>query len=593
MPTLLDRTYDSTANDRNLDQLFVTIDRPEYLKRILTQNLPTLIPTAQFETFDSLRAMFPGERLCVCDFYIPGAESWREISGGFECDEILSVDHHAPVKRFEKYVSSTNLAIEYVKENGPLPQDYRVIINHTDCDSILSSLIMKGVLPPEECFGQAAIAADHSGMANQIADLLQALNLENDLDFSVRNLALLLNGEATELRCQNLIEERISQRQLASNIASSSELHWYDGIAWIESETKIDSEFLVPTLPQAEIILVFHKIDHENWNVHWRLGEASRNINSLHDLQIPQLIDSAWGGRWNAGSDKRGGGIQKIPTQYVAEVAEVVAKKWGSKALNNLPSKEAEKAVSLEKWINHSWGDGGLEEWANQLSVHRPRHSTLFGKSDELMVERYQRLRRMQLVDEPLIACTLEEFLNTPEAMLENFRSRGIKKVFPFIEAAKKSHDIPQVGITKIDIDDLLPLAKEIYKGWKDCNYSITVMPFHRILYNATITVADDGRIYAEFSAPGELPSRASTKILFNAYSDYYFRRMHYSEGITETQRDLAWKAIQALPKINGTEFDSIMPGYYEMAIGNYGVGDSNELITLFFDYRSESSFIV
>lgn len=51
----------------------------------------------------------------------------------------------------------------YVKEEGIASPADCVVINHTDCDSVLSSAIIRGILPPEKRFGDAAIAADHTG----------------------------------------------------------------------------------------------------------------------------------------------------------------------------------------------------------------------------------------------------------------------------------------------------------------------------------------------------------------------------------------------------------------------------------------------
>ena len=84
-----------------------------------------------------------------------------------------------------KHISSTTLANKYVTERGPLNNSYAVIINHTDTDSILSSLIMSGKLKPHDEFDMAAIAADHTGKENIISDLLQALEDDRCLNKSV------------------------------------------------------------------------------------------------------------------------------------------------------------------------------------------------------------------------------------------------------------------------------------------------------------------------------------------------------------------------------------------------------------------------
>ena len=62
-----------------------------------------------------------------------------------------------------RFVSSANLAVEWVRaRHGPRPGDL-VVITHTDCDSVLSSGIVSGRLEPKPEYEAAAIAADHTG----------------------------------------------------------------------------------------------------------------------------------------------------------------------------------------------------------------------------------------------------------------------------------------------------------------------------------------------------------------------------------------------------------------------------------------------
>lgn len=56
--------------------------------------------------------------------------------------------------------------------------DAVLIIDHLDRDSILSSGILLGRLPPDPRLSEAAITADHTGAENDIADLLQGLDAE-------------------------------------------------------------------------------------------------------------------------------------------------------------------------------------------------------------------------------------------------------------------------------------------------------------------------------------------------------------------------------------------------------------------------------
>lgn len=51
------------------------------------------------------------------------------------------------------------------------------------------------------------------------------------------------------------------------------------------------------------------------WNVKLRLGNAAPPGFTLHDMKIPNW-NPAFGGRWNAGSKKRGGGTSIEPRDY-------------------------------------------------------------------------------------------------------------------------------------------------------------------------------------------------------------------------------------------------------------------------------------
>jgi hypothetical protein len=116
----------------------------------------------------------------ACDFAVKGAETWTETPGGFRNGRILNIDHHAPVARMYCPISSTNLAVAHVHALGIARPDDLVVIDHTDCDSILSAGIGSGRLDPLDSLASAAIAADHTGAENRVADLLQAIEYRRD-----------------------------------------------------------------------------------------------------------------------------------------------------------------------------------------------------------------------------------------------------------------------------------------------------------------------------------------------------------------------------------------------------------------------------
>jgi hypothetical protein len=269
-----------------------------------------LYPVKAENSPQELKEKFPGKKILTCDFYLDGAEHGQRITGGFIVDEIISIDHHPPVPEMAQAISSTNLAIQYVQEFGPIGNDWLTVINHTDCDSVLSMLIMKGILPPEDRFGQAAIASDHTGEENQIADLLLALEGFRDLDMSIRNLQNLLQDKPLEEEAIQKLKNRYAERQRAKEEVEKGKFTMVDGIAYAELAEKVDSGFLPPLLPEAEIILTAsgHPSNPGHKEIKLRLGLKAPKGKRLDTNAIKKII-TGYGGRWNTGSNRRSPGI--------------------------------------------------------------------------------------------------------------------------------------------------------------------------------------------------------------------------------------------------------------------------------------------
>ncbi|MFA6096536.1 MAG: hypothetical protein WC788_02810 [Candidatus Paceibacterota bacterium] len=280
-----------------------------------------LLKERKFITKEEIENGFKDEKVLVCDVYVKDIENHRE-GDHFRDGNIYSIDHHAPLKEFQQKISSANIAIEYVRNNGPIGKDFKVITNHTDADSVLACLIMRGVLPPDDRFAKAAIAADHTGEKNEIADLLQAIQYERDIELAVRNLQLLLDGEPLEKRAADLLKERDEDRIKAEKMVEEGNIQEIGGVSYVELEKKIDPNFFIPMIPGAMIIVTFSKHGDfpERLETRVRLGEAGLEKGvSLLELGIED-IDPNWGGRWNAGSDKRGGGTDLLPDEYVRKL---------------------------------------------------------------------------------------------------------------------------------------------------------------------------------------------------------------------------------------------------------------------------------
>lgn len=289
-----------------------------------------LLPEGSKISLEEIAEQFGQEqKVIVCDFYIDDIESrGEEESYGLNYHNITNIDHHAPIKAMERPISSATLAIEYVKEFG-VQKESAVVVNHTDCDSTLTSSIIRGTLPPEERFSLAAISADHTGEPNEIADLLQALTDKRDLDFSLRNLNLLLEGGEIEEEAKVLLEKRLTDRQRAKELVLSGAFQYIGPVAYSETTEKFDGAFLPDLLPDSQVILLASpfkskegEVVPKRLEVKIRLGKNVPEGMTLHSLGLKDT-EIHFGGRWNAGSNKRSKGTDL----KIEECAQIVAEK--------------------------------------------------------------------------------------------------------------------------------------------------------------------------------------------------------------------------------------------------------------------------
>ena len=279
-----------------------------------------LIELASENSSSTIKNLFPGKKICVCDFYIEHSDTGQvDEDGVIHYDDLLVIDHHAPIPFMEKHISSTVIANAYVNKHGPLVGNYNIVINHADTDSILSALIMSGKLEPEEDYAIAAIAADHTGEENTISDILQSLEQDRDLSKSLDVLF-------------KLLERRYLARKELKERVESGRFHWVGDIACIVLEKRIDAALAPALLPSAKAIVVAcpHEKDPEAWRIRTRLGIHTMGV-ALNKLGLSDA-----GGRWNAVSTGRGGGTDIDPEDY----AKMVKRALEEKVLGQGESKE-------------------------------------------------------------------------------------------------------------------------------------------------------------------------------------------------------------------------------------------------------------
>lgn len=264
----------------------------------------TLIPAKSVNTIEEL-----GEGI-FCDFYVQGVETrGQEIIGGYQLGALVNIDHHAPDERMARVISSAPLAIAYRAKNG-VTERRRVVINHTDADSILSSGIITGALECEERFARSAIAADHTGEVDDIADLLQPLAVFRDKEFSFRNLELLLQGGTLEQKAEEARARRKEDRKTCAQVADRFELRGH--VYFLGGQHFSEVELFLPLFPKAEILLLHYpsKIAGKN-EIRVRLGPNAPKGLWLNKLGLPNFA-----GRWNAGSSRRSEKTELTVEQY-------------------------------------------------------------------------------------------------------------------------------------------------------------------------------------------------------------------------------------------------------------------------------------
>jgi hypothetical protein len=296
--------------------------------------LPIVVVEHQQVFTPAMLELLGNAQIVACDFYVDGAEEAEAVLGGYSLGRVVNIDHHADTPSMKRSVSSTNLALDRISELGADPEGSTVVISHADCDSVLSAGIVSGHLDPDPRFGVAAIAADHTGEENAVADLLQELeNLRaiaklGPADQQVEVLyrfdavkRLIEDGEdSLDDRSSTAIAERRRKRSAAASFSENG-LTVSDGLVFGLPGEKLDGEFFPALVPSAIAILLMTKRNSSHWDAKIRLGLGAPEGFDLNSIGINEF-DPSFGGRWNAGSNARNGGTPMNPSQYRDELAE-------------------------------------------------------------------------------------------------------------------------------------------------------------------------------------------------------------------------------------------------------------------------------
>lgn len=249
------------------------------------------------------------QNFTIADFGPKGdCRDWTPETWGFSTGSVNIVDHHADDERFYGPVSSAPLAVNLVKAKGP---QNLVAINHVDCDSVLSSGILTGLLPPDPDLAHHAVVADHYGNEDHVADLLQSLEPLKDVPFSFASLDELLNSRPLSDLAQKQVDRRRSQRDVARRAAQT---HRQDlgRLAVFHLNAKVESELLAAEVDGAWVVAIAfpRNADPTRTEVKLRLTPSAPKGLTLFAIDAKDIVPN-FGGRWNAGSSGRGGGMSE------------------------------------------------------------------------------------------------------------------------------------------------------------------------------------------------------------------------------------------------------------------------------------------
>jgi hypothetical protein len=288
------------------------------------------VSTREIVLLDELPALDPEifqahPRAIACDCYVRGVETiGTPMPWGWSVAGGENIDHHAPVPAMAREVSSANLALRWIDEGGD-SDGGPILLTHTDCDSVLSAGIAAGRLEPLERYGTAAIAADHTGAVDPIADLLQAIQETRDVEYSLDLLRRLEAGLPLPAATAAALDGRRRKRERAQRAVSAGAFTVTGRIWWAQFDQEMDGEFLPGLLPDGTLIVVGspHPVHPERWAIKVRRGQAMPAGRTLDDLDLTR-VDPNYGGRWNAGSTKRGGGSAEEVGAWVERLAGVM-----------------------------------------------------------------------------------------------------------------------------------------------------------------------------------------------------------------------------------------------------------------------------
>lgn len=312
--------------------------------------------------------------VAYCNVYIEGIEKNKaalQEDFGFVCwtpeGNVLNIDHHAPIKKFKRRVTAVELAILYYRRHKAVDEDTAVVVNYTDTDSVLSALIILGLLDAfpvsvrknrEKSFIDAAHSAHYTGKENALADILQAVQSMNNLGYSAMELlAYIETGEVSALKTmtQDELRNRQEERIIVSKEMTSGRIRGQyrksDKVGHIRMPKMIgDPLFWTDLSCGVWVFVAFIQVgakEDKRWNIRARVTARGSGNVRLDELGLYELVPD-WSGGWNFGSNMGSGGCEIDPDVFVHFLSTRIGKQ-GRKQMRLRQRIDEEYPIEFQK----------------------------------------------------------------------------------------------------------------------------------------------------------------------------------------------------------------------------------------------------
>jgi hypothetical protein len=301
-----------------------------------------LITERKYYSTKDIRAMFPdASKIYVLDFSVVDTELPRflgpngEILGYIDSENnVTIIDHHSDHPQFEESISATHQALIAVSNGLRLSDKDIIILNHTDTDSILSTIILTNpdlsdLLKAR--FALATVNADHSGGEDDIVDLIDTVYRKRDPELSINTLEKYLKYGTLEVLSQEIRDayhERVEYRMRAKEVVKSGQLqHAGNGVYFIKTTEDLQSLHFPAYCRKYEIplsVIIIAKPKNGKWAMSIRTSDCfPKNTNLLKLFSDLNLGKYGFGGRNKAGGNSRI--IDNVETIEVEDLAQMIA----------------------------------------------------------------------------------------------------------------------------------------------------------------------------------------------------------------------------------------------------------------------------